>query len=371
MAPHQSLLGELDEVIRSGSRDKRIVTLRRITDLFLVGPAQLNAEQIGVFDNLLTHLVERVETKARAELAMRLAPIEQAPNDVLVRLACDDEITVAGPVLKQSKCLRTTDLVDIARQKSQAHLLAIAGRDRLEGQLTDVLVDRGNRDVVHLLAANAGAEFSHNGYSALVKRAGRDESLTEKLGRRLDIPLQLFRELLLRATETVRARLMALVSEDKQEIIRRVLANVSGEIDREAPMTRDVAAAQHLVQVMQEAGRLNEPAMLAFARQSKFEEVIAGLAVLGAVPFDLIERLMQSDHNDALLVPCKAAGFSWTTVRAILELRNMRHGAVSEYEIENSAAEFKKLSRTTAGRVLRFWQVRQTTQAQIPGAMTG
>lgn len=367
MASHQSLLGELEEVIQSGSRDKRIVTLRRITDLFLVGPAQLNAEQIEVFDDVLTHLVERVETKARAELAMRLAPIEQAPNDLIRRLAHDDEIAVAGPVLKQSKRLSTTDLIDIAQKKGQAHLVAIAGRGQIEERLTDVLVDRGNRDVMHVLVANSGAEFSYSGYSTLVQRASRDETLAEKIGRRLDIPIQLFRELLLRATETVRARLMASASEDKQELIRRVLANISNEIDREAPIARDVAGAQRLVHVMHEAGRLNEAEILTFARRAKYEEVMAGLALLSGVPFDLIERLKQSEQTDALLVPCKAAGLSWTTVRAVLETPSMRH-PISEHEIENAAAEFKKLSRTTARRVLRFWQVRQTT-TQVPEAM--
>lgn len=363
MLAHQSLLSELEEVIQSGSRDRRVDTLRRITDLFLMGPAQLNAEQIGVFDDVLTHLVERVETKARAELAKRLAPIEQAPIEVIQRLARDDEIAVAGPVLTQSKRLCTTDLIDIARQKSQAHLLAIAGRDQIEEKLTDVLVNRGNRDVVHKLATNSGAAFSEGGYSTLVKRAGSDESLAEKLGRRLDMPLEVFRELLLRATEAVRERLLSTVSADKQDVIRRVLADVSGEIDGETPMARSLADAQRLVQMMQETGRLNEAELLIFARQAKYEEAMAALALLSAVPFDLIERLMHSERSDALLVPCKAAGLGWPTVRAILEMRGTR-SAISEHDIESAAVEFAKLSKSTAGRVLRFWRVRQTTQAQ-------
>ena len=99
MSAQQSLMDELEEAVSSGSRDKRVDTLRRITDLFLVSPAQLNSEQIGVFDDVLTHLIARVETKARAELAMRLAPVDQAPGEVIRKLAFDDEIIVAGPVL--------------------------------------------------------------------------------------------------------------------------------------------------------------------------------------------------------------------------------------------------------------------------------
>lgn len=363
MDAHHSLLSELEQAIQAGSRDKRIDTLRRITDLFLAAPAQLTGDQIAVFDDVLTHLVERVEIKARADLARRLAPIEQAPNEVIQRLARDDEIAVAGPVLTQSVRLSTSDLVDIAQKKSQSHLLAIAERDRIDERVTDVLINRGNRDVVHTLANNAGAAFSQVGFSRLVTRANGDDGLTEKLGRRIDISLQMFRELLLRATEAVRARLLESVSADKREIIQHVIAGVSDEIAREAPGARNVEDAQRLIQMMQETGRLNEAEILNFARNGKYEEVMAGLAALCAVPFDLIDKLVHSGRSDALLVPCKAAGLGWLTVRAILDLRAERQGG-SEHDIEAAGAEFGKLSKPTAARVLRFWLVRQTTQLQ-------
>jgi uncharacterized protein (DUF2336 family) len=365
MGAHQSLMDELEDAVQSGSRDKRVETLRRITDLFLTAPAQLNDAQIGVFDDVLTHLVERVEIRARAELAKRLAPVDQAPNEIIQRLARDDEIIVAGPVLTQSKRLSTADLIEIAGKKSQGHLLAIAGRDQLEEQLTDVLVDRGNRDVVRVLATNSGAAFSPSGYSTLVKRAEGDETLTEKLARRLDLPLRLFRELLLKATDAVRARLLASVSADKQDIIR-VLAQVSAEISNETPVARNVEAAKRTVSMLHETGRLNESEIMTFARHNKYEEVIAGLAALCSVPFDLVDRLTHSDRGDALLVPCKAAGLRWDTVRAVLELRGTRH-AISEQDLEAAASEFSRLSMPTAARVLRFWQVRQTAQGQSAG----
>src|SRR4051794_21031698 len=109
MSSH-SLMDELEDAVRNGSREMRVGTLRRITDLFLVAPSQLSTEQIELFDDVLTHLVSRVETRARAELAVRLAPVSQAPVDVIRQIARDDEIDVAGPVLKQSACLSTSDL---------------------------------------------------------------------------------------------------------------------------------------------------------------------------------------------------------------------------------------------------------------------
>ena len=70
-------------------------------------------------------LVEAIETKVRAELSERLAPISNAPSKVIRRLASDDEIAVARPVLAQSPRLTPADLVDIAETKSSS-IAAIA-----------------------------------------------------------------------------------------------------------------------------------------------------------------------------------------------------------------------------------------------------
>lgn len=358
MGAQQSLIDELEDAIQSGSRDKRIDTLRRITDLFLVAPAQLNTEQIGVFDDVLTRLAARVETRARAELARRLASIEQAPNELIRQLAHDDEISVAGPVLTESTRLSTSDLIDIAQRQGQAHLLAIAGRNRIEPGVTDVLVHRGDRDVMHTLAGNVGAAFSETGYSTLVKRGEGDNLLAEKLGRRPDIPPALFRELLARATETVRTRLLASARPEQQEQIRSILAELSSEIGEGTSEVRNYDDAKRTVLLLKDTGRLTENAILTFAKQGKLEETVAGLSATCGVPLDLMDRLSRSGRVDALLVPCKAAGFSWTTVRCILEVCGGH--PLSEHDARDAAAELDKLSTATAARVLRFWQVRQT-----------
>ena len=46
------------------------------------------------------------------------------------RLAADDDIEVARPVLKGSKRLDDADLLAMAKSKGQPHLFAIAERDR-------------------------------------------------------------------------------------------------------------------------------------------------------------------------------------------------------------------------------------------------
>ena len=95
-----SLIPELEEVVQHGSREKRTETLQRITALFVNGAGSYNDEHVDVFDDVFGLLIEEIESKARAELSHRLAPVSNAPVKVLRRLANDDDIAVAGPVLK-------------------------------------------------------------------------------------------------------------------------------------------------------------------------------------------------------------------------------------------------------------------------------
>ena len=189
---HLNLISELEDAVNGGSPEKRVSTLRQVTDLFLQDEERLSEDQVKVFDEVLCVLVARVESRVRAELSARLAPAEHAPFEVVQRLARDNEIAVAGSVLTGSNILRTSDLVEIASTKGQDHLLAISGRENLPEAVTDVIVDRGEGRVIRKLANNASARFSETGYSKIVTRSETDAELIEILGLRIDSASQVF-----------------------------------------------------------------------------------------------------------------------------------------------------------------------------------
>src|ERR687893_459972 len=106
---------ELEEVINAGSPERCAEALKRVTAFFLGRASRFSEEHVRLFDNVIGRLVEEIESKARAELAQHLAPVSNAPVEVVRRLAADDDISVAGPLLLQSSRLRDTDLVDVAK----------------------------------------------------------------------------------------------------------------------------------------------------------------------------------------------------------------------------------------------------------------
>jgi len=176
-----SLLDELETTLATGSSTRGIEILTSVTDLFINGAPHFSENQIGVFDDVMTRLMVKIEAKARAKLAQRLASIANAPSNVIKLLAADDDIEVARPVLTRSERLSEHTLVATANSKSQQHLYAITQRGALSEAVTDILVERGDRDVVHAVVKNRGARFSDAGFHALVKRSNGDDALASEL----------------------------------------------------------------------------------------------------------------------------------------------------------------------------------------------
>ena len=218
-------------------------------------------------------------------LRNRLAPVANAPVEVVRRLAKDDDIAVAGPVLPQSRRLAEADLVDIARTKSQAHLLAISGRAGIAEPVTDVLVRRGDREVVRKRCGQSRRRGCPKSASpTLVDRAEKDGVLAEKVGLRADIPPRLFRDLLLKATEVVQQRLLA--AAQARDAGRNPPRAGKGlrRGRRRRGAARLFAAPSGAVEALRQAGKLDEAALVEFAngRQIRGNRRRAGLAVRGA-----------------------------------------------------------------------------------------
>ncbi len=350
-----SLLPELEEVVQHGSAEKRAEMLHRITGLFLDGAAKFQDDHIALFDDVIGYLIVEIEAKALAELARRIAPVPNAPPGVVRRLAVDNDIGVAGPVLKAAK-LADPDLIYIAETKSQAHLLALSTRIGISEALADILVSRGDRDVARSIATNNRAHLSEGAFNLLVKRAEQDGVLAERVGKRTDIPPRLFRQLLMQASDVVQKRLLAQAKPETQAEIRKVLAKVTDEVGIKAA-PRNYAVAMETVRAMHREQKLDEAAVLEFATTGQYDETLASLATLCEVPIEVVDRLLNGERADPVLILARSVNFTWPTVKAIIAARP---GVKPTNQIFDSAFEnFERLTPQTAQRVVRFWQVRQ------------
>jgi uncharacterized protein (DUF2336 family) len=292
-----SLAEELEAVVASGSTARRSDILSRVTDLFVYDANRYLPDQVELFGDVMARLARGMGAEARARLAGRLAPIANAPVNVIQMLALDENAKVAGSVLVQSERLAERDLLLIASSKGQPHLSALARREPLSQAVTDLLIARGDHAVLAALLRNRGARFSAAGWRRLHELSRSDETLAAELARRSD-----------------------------REVDEHPRIGSEAEVYRRA-------------------------------RDGKLVETAAALAILSGIPTDAVERALLNPRADVALVIAKAAGLSSITTEALVRLRTTDRG-MSADDVAQILAKFNRLPRDSARRVLNFFRIR-------------
>ena len=191
MLEASSKLTELENLLRRLPPAKRATLLKSIAEMFVEQNSRYRPAQIALFDRLFTQLIADAGKESAAALSRRISGLSKAPIGVVDRFAHDDDIAVAEPVLMRSPCIEDSTLAEIARTKSQTHLLAIACRTVLVQGVVELLVARGDEVVVRYVANNRGAQLSEAAVEALVERAKSDDTLALLIKNRGDIPVHL------------------------------------------------------------------------------------------------------------------------------------------------------------------------------------
>ena len=364
MSETKWFLRELNDAILRGTAESRLRALWHTTDLMIAG--RYSDDEIWTFGEVIGRLADEIEVAARSQLAKRLADFDRAPVNIIHKLAFDDEIEVAGPVLRDSERLEPYALVANACLKSQTHLLAISKRKSIDEQVTDVLVTHGNQDVVNSVVTNNGARFSDFGFLHMITRADGDSILAEQLGLRKDIPRQVFQQLIAKASDNVRKRLKY-ERPDMVDQIQSSVTDVAGALQSKlGPVSRGYFVAKKVVTTQHRQGNLNENSISGYARAHKIEEVTTGLSLLCSLPVDLIERALMDRNRETLLILAKALGFSWDTSMALLFLGAKDH-RITANDLKDLEHEFGHLNVATSRSIVEFYQSRKNAAAADSG----
>ena len=362
-----SLIDELTCSVENGGAEERLRILRRITDMFMAGAHSYSDAQVAVFDDVFQQLAAELEAAVGARLSRIMADIERAPRKLVRSLTFDEDIQVAAPVRMRSRDL-SDDLVENARSKSQAHLLAIAQRLELSETVTDVLVNSGDMRVVHRVARNRRAPFSLPGYDKLIVRARRDRNLILTVGQRRDLPRHCFLKLLETASASVRAQL----EEAHPQFAAKVqvsIDEVAADFQQEArELSKQHALAARKVQSRLRGRDATDADVHAPAHAQDFDKTALSFARLGDFPLAVVERALLDSGVDMVMVLAKVAGCSWTTVRALLQMRDAGRNLNAD-NMQRCAEQYRKLKLETARSIIRLREERirmHSGEADVP-----
>ena len=331
--------------------------LRETADLFLSKSACYSDQQVKLFDSVMLQLLDHVDREVREYLSNRFASLDDAPPAVIRYLANDDAIAVAGPVLQQSPCLDEEFLVGCARCKSQDHLAAMSLRPTIGHHLSDVLIERGNDQVVLNLAKNSGAKLSDHGYSLMVDRARDSQQLASAVFNRADIPRQHMLALFKKASAAVRRELEVEAGRKAEETFEALKLASQRLQETTQEDSQRYASARLRIAELRQAGCLSEKEISAFARQGAFEEVVIAISELCRLPEAQMERLIVEETCDRLFIVSRAIGLSWPCVRQLLLMNSATPR--SPEQMEHLMAAYNAIPRGSAAKTLQVHQLRE------------
>lgn len=348
------------------STDKRRQLLEEVTDLFLEQPAAHSDRESELFGDVMTKVAYQVEMQVRQRLALRLAKVAEAPRELIVTLA-NDEIEVAGPILRHSGVLRDEDLISVARSKGQGHLLAMSQRETVSEAVSEVLVDRGSEEVLVSLARNVGAEFSRETMATLVARSEKIEELHRPLLERHDLPPDLMHNMFWWVSSALREYIATQTDVD-EAVLEEVLYETRIDLESQIRSNEEVLLrAARKVRQMHRAGQLNEIALVQFLRQKELPNFIVAFALMTEVDLQTARRILFDPGHEGLAIACKAVGFDRSTFSAIVLLgdENGEKRTHSAKQVNALMKLFDRMPLENAKRTMRFWRIRkQMNQAE-------
>ena len=366
VADQQTLIDELESSIANKAIGGRAEILRRVTALFASGSTEFAPEQVALFDNVMARLIDQIDTCARAALAPQLLATSNVPPKTLRKLALDESLDVSRTILSQCEQLDDETLLEGANTRSQGHLLAIASRRTISEVVTDVLVDRGNRQVAICVAENSGARFSECGYTTLVKRSEHDGALARRIWARPDVPRKHLLALVSSASEAVRQELVA-ADRRKADLIQEMISRASDQIQQLArENSEEFKLAYSNVQRLYQVGELNETQLRNYAIEGKLDETVIAIAFLCQLHVGLIERVLIQGLSDQVIIIAKSLGLKWETTKAIFLVGAGARGYPKQ-TIDEVSATFEKLREETANRAMEFYRLRdRATRGNSP-----
>jgi uncharacterized protein (DUF2336 family) len=338
------MLDRLITLSKDPSAQGRRELLHAVTDLFLVEPAPSETVQED-YSQIAVQTLGQLAEGDRAAYAERVAAEPTVPRSVATKLANDPAVAVASVVLRLSPVLTDADLAAVAVTHSAQHLLAIAQRASLSENVTDILVQRGDRAVLRTVSGNEGARLSENGLTGLIDRSNGDDQVFENLVRRTH-----------QFTPDQAIRL--------QRIADQITATPSVDLSQAQPFTMERKQAQErrlevrlLVADIQKGRRSVSEVMEMLAGDDRAFDLAQVISALSGVPSVQCLKVLLEPEVSGIAVACRSIGATPEAFRCVLDLRAARLGHTAK-QVEKSLQTYADLPAEVAERTLRFLAVR-------------
>ncbi|GIX09148.1 DUF2336 domain-containing protein [Elioraea sp.] len=272
----------------------------------------------------LARLVRDTAVQVRAAIAEVVKSMPDAPRDLVLALAQDTEIPVAGPVLELSPLLSTEDLLALVHAPPGPETVsAIARRPHLNETVSDAIAQTANSPAITALLRNRSAQIREATLDALIARASEHVEWHEPLVHRPHLSARAARALSTIVAEHLVQALATRPDLDpataeflRRQVVKQIAWGTppvpTHRSDLPLPVDAFAAAGE-----LKSRGRLTEAHLLAAADRGEVRMVAAMLARAADVALSVVERAANLRSAKGLVALCWKAGFSMRAAASV------------------------------------------------------
>lgn len=338
---------------RQKNNESRNELAQIITDLFSEEGGILSDRERMLMLNILHHVFHDIEVSVRRYLGEVLATRQETPHDLLQDLA-RDEIEVAYPILTKSALLRDADLIEIIRNRTYEHQMAVANRNGISEDVSDALVATGRTDVIKVLLENKSATISRTTMAYLVEESRRVDEFQEPILRREDLPVDLARKMVVWVSAALRQHIVEKYRLDETTIDDIMVEAVAKEV---APTGG--SEVESLADELTRGRAIDADLLISTLESGQIRLFLTLLSRRAGMRERLVNRMLFEKGGEGLAITCKALGFSRADFVTIFSYsRKADRRLMRNFTVERQQAEsfFDRLSVDTAATVLKKWQ---------------
>ncbi len=352
----QQNLQNLQELARDRTAEGRQLLTTTIGDLLFEQSAVLTDHERELMGEILRQLIKDVEVSVRRALARRLASVPSAPRDVVVALA-NDIVEVARPLLAESTVLGDPELLEIIRNRTQEHQLAIAVRKALSEEVSDALVATNDLSVIATLLGNDNARISAKTIEYLVEQSERIDAYHNPLLTRRELTPGLAARMYGWVSAALKAHILAHFEIDPltlSEAAEAALGDLAFAHKVDA-RPKEEELADHL-----EADQsLLPPLIVQTLRDGQIPLFLALFSKYTAIPRGVVRQMLFEPRGEGLCIACKASGIDRSTFASIYLLSRKARGTAPNMPLSDMAGIltlYDRVSAPAASALLRKWR---------------
>ena len=348
---------QLITLARQKSDQARAQLFEAMGDVFLERNTVLTLQERALITDILEKLIREVSREIRRKLAVKLADAPGTPRELAVMLA-NDEIDIASPILVKSKVLEDADLIEIVRNRSTQHLLAIAMRRDLSTAVAEALVESGEKDVIRTLLENRDAHISRATMAYLVEQSKAVDEFQEPLVRRRDLPPDLARRMCLWVSAAIRQSILERFNIDA-DTLDNELEPIAREEAARPQATEAPDAAGELAHTLGSDRQLTPRLLMQTLRRGEVPLFEAMLAEMSDLRPALIRRLCYEAGGQGLAIVARGIGLSREEFASIYLLtRKARPGGISmdPADLGRALEFFDRINHGNAATVIGRWR---------------